>query len=184
MPSPVGHLLAGLCVYGAVPADRGRVVSQSGLAVAALVSIAPDLDLALNVLTGRNYHQAHSHSVGAALIAGLAVWALSARRRWPHSGRLGLTAGLAWLSHVGLDYLSVDTSPPIGLMALWPLSDDWHKFRWPILLPISRHLEWAAQARNVLAAAWEVVLLGPLLALTWRLRRARSGGLEPARDSV
>jgi membrane-bound metal-dependent hydrolase YbcI (DUF457 family) len=185
MPSPIGHFLAGLCVYSATEFDLARPVSPRRLGLVTAAALAPDLDLVLNALTGRNYHQAESHSVGFALLAGLAAWVFAASRRWRHPRRLGLGVGLAWLTHVALDYLSADTAVPIGLTALWPITDGWYKFPWPVFLPISRSLEWGALARNLLAAAWEAVLLTPVLALVWRLTSRRRGvGPEPGRDTA
>ena len=97
----------------------------------------------------------------------------AALRAWGWVRLLSLSAGvgLAWLSHVGLDYLSSDTNPPIGLMALWPLSAGYYKFPWPLFLDIGRTLEWATLRNNLVAAAWEAAVLGPALWLAWRLRR-------------
>lgn len=183
MPSPVGHLIAGLCVHRACAGDAVEPAWRSLLGLATAAALAPDLDLVLNVLTGRNHHQAESHSVGLALFAGVAAWGFAGARGWPHARQVGSVTGLAWLSHVALDYLSADTTVPIGLMALWPLSDRWYKFAWPIFLPISRSLDWASLGPNLMAAAWEAVVLLPLLALVWRLRRA-CRALEHGPDSA
>jgi len=86
-------------------------------------------------------------------------------------GRPALAVGAAWLSHIVLDYLNRDLTPPIGLMALWPLSSGHYKFPWPIFLDIGRRLDWPTLRHNLLAAAWECLLLAPLLALSWRRRR-------------
>jgi hypothetical protein len=174
MPSPVGHLIVGVCVQQGCAGHTAEPAWRL-LGFATMAALAPDLDLLLNVLTGRNHHQAESHSVGMALIAGVAAWACA--RGWgrTQARQIGFVTSLGWLSHVALDYLSVDTSVPIGLMALWPFTDRWYKFSWPIFLPITRSLGWEPMRRNVLAAAWEAVVLLPLLALVWRLRRLRRG---------
>ena len=137
-------------------------------------AVAPDLDLLLRFVDGRNHHQAESHSVGCAAIASLLAWGLAWVWRLPHPGRWALAAGLGWSSHIALDYLGRDTHPPIGLMALWPLSSAHFKFPWPLFMDIGRTLDTKTLGHNTLAVAWEVLALAPLLVLSWRLRSRRS----------
>lgn len=170
MPSPIGHALAGLVVERLhVSATRTR--SQACLAVVA--AVLPDLDLALRFVDGRNHHRGASHSLGAAVLAGIAVWAFRRVTARPDALRFGSVAATAWLSHVLLDWLGRDTNPPLGLMALWPLSEGWFQSPWPIFLDIGRTLDLHTIGSNALAAAWEVLLLAPLLWLAARSRRAR-----------
>jgi membrane-bound metal-dependent hydrolase YbcI (DUF457 family) len=116
-------------------------------------------------------HQGASHGVGAAVIAGCVALAVFRQLGLRAPGRLALAVGAAWLSHIALDYLNLDGVPPIGLMALWPLSSDHYKFPWPIFLDIGRQLDWRTLRHNLLAAAWECVVLAPLLLFSWRRRR-------------
>ena len=134
--------------------------------------MAPDLDLVLKQF-GLAVHQGASHSVGAAVLAGLAVCALAALLRWPRPGALGVAATLGWLGHVALDLLNLDTHPPIGLMALWPLADGYYKCPWPIFMDIGRTLEWKTVRHDALALTWEAALLCPLLVVIWRARTGR-----------
>src|SRR5262245_30207576 len=124
MPSPVGHALGGIAVGWAVAPRRDRVTAVL-LAVAAIV---PDLDLVFRT------HREASHSVGAAAIAGIAALLLAPR----HRARWAAAVALAWLSHVALDWLSNDTRPPIGIMALWPLTHEYYKAAIEIFPPVSR----------------------------------------------
>src|SRR5262245_24447505 len=122
MPSPVGHALGGIAVaWGAAP----RQTRASAIAVAA-IAIAPDLDL----LIGE--HRGISHSVGAAVIAGVIAYAIPRKRQW------ATAALLAWGSHIFFDWLSNDTRPPIGVMALWPFTDAYYKAAIEIFPPVSR----------------------------------------------
>jgi membrane-bound metal-dependent hydrolase YbcI (DUF457 family) len=132
--------------------------------------LAPDLDLLLRFVDGRNHHQAESHSVGCAALAGLAVWALGWLRGWARPAVPGLLAFGGWLSHVVLDYFGRDTHPPIGILALWPLSRGYYKCPVPLFMDIGRTLTWEAVFHNGLAVVWEMVLLGPVILLLWRLR--------------
>lgn len=169
MPSPVGHALAGVGLHLlTAPREQSRSRLRIGVVVAA--ALAPDLDLLLRFVDGRNHHQAESHSLGCALVAGLAVWALARMRGWAQPGVLGLLGFGGWLSHVLLDLLGRDTHPPIGLMALWPLSRDYFKFPFPVFMDIGRTLAWETARHDALAIAWEVVLVAPVVLLLWRLR--------------
>lgn len=139
------------------------------------VGVAPDLDLFLRFVDGRNHHQAESHSAGCAALAALLVFLVTRWRGGRRPAQLGFTAGAAWLSHVLLDYLNRDTNPPIGVMAFWPFSHVYFKFPWPLFLDIGRTLEWQTVLNNAVAAAWEVAVLLPLLWAALRVRRRARG---------
>lgn len=170
MPSPVGHVLAGLAVHVAVSRAPFELWDARRAALTVGAALAPDLDLLLRFVDGRNHHQAESHSLGAAGLAALLTVVAARVGRASAPGRLALAVGLAWLSHVGLDWLGRDTNPPIGLLALWPLSHAWWKCPWPVFLDIGRTLDWATLRHNALAAAWECVLVLPLFLLVVRAR--------------
>jgi len=168
MPSPVGHALAGLALHAIAARDHQDFWDARRLALVVCAAGAPDLDLLWQWVDGHNHHQAQSHGVGSALLAGLLVAGaarLAGTLRWQ---RLGLACGAAWLSHVVLDFLNADASLPIGLMALWPFDAGYYKSQWPVLLAIDRTGSWAALGDNALAVAWECVLLGPLVAAAVR----------------
>lgn len=173
MPSPVAHTLVALSLHVLTARDEKEAASLPRVVVFVGAALAPDLDLLLRFVDGRNHHQAESHSIGSALIAALLARGLAVLWRQPHPTRWAMAAGLGWLSHVGLDYLGRDTHPPIGLMALWPLSSGHFKFPWPLFMDIGRTLDWNTLRHNALAVAWEVVALAPLLLLSWRLRPSR-----------
>lgn len=168
MPTPIGHALAGIAVAGAA---RSRLAPRQ-VAILAFCAAAPDLDLVLRLIDGLNHHRGPSHSVGAAVLASLVAWML---RR----AGLGLPGpflvGFAWTSHVALDYLGLDTSPPAGVMALWPFSDAFYISPVSIFYDIPRSFSPAAIRHNLLAVAIEVLVLAPVAWLAWgggRLGRA------------
>ena len=173
MPSPVAHTLVAVSLHLLTARDDQEGASLKRAAVFVGAALAPDLDLLLRFVDGRNHHQAESHSVGCALLAGLLAWAVA--RVWgvPRPARWGAAAALAWASHIALDYLGRDTHPPIGLMAWWPLSSGHFKFPWPLFMDIGRTLDWTTLRHNAVAVTWEVVALAPLLLLAWRLRPSR-----------
>jgi membrane-bound metal-dependent hydrolase YbcI (DUF457 family) len=162
MPSSVGHGLAGMAAGWAIarPASPTRALLIQA-ATFAVLGAAADLDL----LVGR--HSAETHSLGAAaIVAGLAAWG-----RWPIASgrwRIGLAAFAAWATHPLLDSLAVDTLPPIGIMAFWPISTSYVQTGLAIFAPISHRLVWPGIiTRNFPAMAREVMILLPITIAVW-----------------
>jgi hypothetical protein len=180
MPSPVGHALAGAAAgWGLVgpPTRRGddgyREVWRQG-AVFAMLGMLGDLDLLLPIVE----HRTFSHSLTAAFIVGFAA-ALLTRR-----GRAGLAAGTAYGTHVLLDWLGSDTTPPIGIMALWPFSHAFYESRLHLFFAVSRRFPsrqfWAQNTRALLREL--AVLIPPAALAGWRrlveASRAAPGALD------
>jgi len=186
MPSPLGHALGGLAAGWIVagrpvgdgartdrsaPAPASRVASWWGAvrrhpsvrsaAWFGLLGMLPDIDF----LFGS--HSTYTHSVGAVVGIGLLALAAGGRRHW----RLALASALAYGTHVLFDWLGNDTSPPIGIMALWPVSDAFYQSEARLFEAISRRY-WLPGflAHNARAMAWELAVLLPLAALAGWLR--------------
>jgi hypothetical protein len=164
MPSPVGHALGGVLVgLGALP-KRDRTLIRD-LTICAAAACMPDADFAW----GR--HAMETHSVGAAAIAGLAVFAVTRR------ADLAVVCALAWLSHVLFDWLGSDDYPPLGVMALWPFTTDFYFAKAYVFEAISRryHLPnfWG---QNIWAVVKEILILAPPVAALawWRRKEMRS----------
>jgi inner membrane protein len=174
MPSPLGHALAGLAVHLLTARDRSEARQPVRALLITGAALAPDIDFAFKLVDGRNHHQAETHSLGAAILAGLLVALAASWRRVEAPWRWGALAALGWTSHVLLDYLGRDTHPPIGLLALWPFSAGYYKFPWPVFLDVGRTLEWTTVRHNVVAVTWEVAVLLPITGLLLR-RRLREG---------
>ena len=161
MPSPVGHLLGGAIV--------GQVIAPSALLLCAMAGVAPDVDF----LWGR--HNQETHSLGAAIIAGLLVFA------WKRQPRLALAVTLAWTSHVLFDWLGSDTTPPLGVTAFWPLSNEYYFSNAFFFEAISRRY-WLDNfvSHNLWAVLREILILGPVFAVVTALRsRARRRSRRP-----
>jgi len=173
MPSPLAHTLAGLTVHVAAARDEEELFDLRRIGVFVFAANAPDLDFLLNLFDGRNHHQQETHSVGFAALCALASAALFRLWSWPRPFALGVSAGAAWLTHIVLDFLNHDTNPPIGLMALWPFSHEYYKFPWPVFLDVGRTFTWRTVRHDLLAGAWEALVLLPVLWLAWRLGRHR-----------
>lgn len=170
MPSPAGHALGGVAAGLLVLGRRPLSAEAGGLrqaAVLALVGMLPDLDLVVGL------HSGPTHGIGAALIAGLAALAF----RWvTPAGAVAIAA--AYASHTLLDWLGSDTSPPIGIMALWPFSTRYFQSDLRLFGAVSRRY-WLPEQfiwGNLRSLVRELLILIPVLAviLAWR-RRPRGG---------
>ncbi|MFN8060094.1 MAG: metal-dependent hydrolase [Vicinamibacterales bacterium] len=177
MPSPFGHALAGMAAGIALAAEpssspdgprrstttSGTVRLASDALFFGLLGMAPDLDL----LVGR--HSQETHSLGAAC----AVSLVAASLRPTDRARRALACGAAYASHILLDWLGSDTTPPIGIMALWPWSRRFFQSSAFVFPAVSR--EWASPGfwpAIEAALVREAMLLAPLaLIVLWRRRR-------------
>jgi len=151
--------------------SRGHRLRRAALLAAA--AIAPDLDLLIGG------HRGPSHGIGAAVFLGALVWMVRARgaeARREGAGRFAFASGVAYASHTLLDWLGSDNSPPIGVMALWPLSREYYESTLHVFMSISRRY-WLPDfwTHNLRAVARELAILGPAAALVWFARRRRPG---------
>jgi len=162
MPTPLGHALgaaaAGWAVARPLPASAPFTATLRRGAWFALLGMFPDVDLLLA------FHRGPTHSLGTALIVGLATTALSS------DVRLGLAAGCAYATHALLDWLGADSSMPVGIMALWPITWEYYQASRPIFDSVWRRNEtpdfWS---HNVKALAKELLILVPLAWGAWRV---------------
>jgi inner membrane protein len=190
MPSPIGHALGGVAAAWSaerLPRLKGPTgtpprthigtspthISTSLTLVCAALAVLPDVDLLYPPI-----HRTVTHSIGAVLLvtiiaAGVTGW-VTGRIDW----RTAFICGLAYASHIFLDWLGVDPSPPFGIQALWPFSHQWLIAPWQIFPGTERRefLSAAAILTNLKAMAVETVILGPVVALLWWRRRTTAGG--------
>jgi membrane-bound metal-dependent hydrolase YbcI (DUF457 family) len=175
MPSPLGHGLVGLAVHAITAREAREAGHLWRAAIIAGAAMAPDLDLLFKFVDGRNHHQAETHSIGAAILAGVATFLIAKAARWRAPLAFGAVVGLAWLTHPLLDYLGNDTHPPIGLMLLWPFDQGFYKSPWIVFMDIGRTLDWRTVRHNVVAIAWELLVLAPVVGLAGLVLRRRYG---------
>lgn len=186
MPTPIGHALGGVaagCLVVAASRFRpgrrrprelerflARIGPWRGLAGIACLAMLPDVDLLLGI------HSGATHSVGAMLIAAAVAGA------WTRTARpyVALAAAAAYSSHVLLDWLGTDPSAPRGVMALWPLSGEFHLSDVHLFLRVCREY-WLAECwwQNLRSVARELVILGPIAAGAVLAAR-RAGAAWPA----
>jgi membrane-bound metal-dependent hydrolase YbcI (DUF457 family) len=169
MPSPVGHVLGGLAAAFVVDACARRPrLTLPILAASAAMSVAPDLDLLAFS------HRTYTHSIGAVALVGIVSW-LFLRARGSNAGVAGVLTA-AYASHLALDLLSKDTSQPLGLTALWPLTARYYKSGLDLFGEVSRRY-WLPEefiVANIKAAVWEVALIGPVVFLAWTFWSGRT----------
>ncbi len=110
-----------------------------------------------------------THSVGFALVIGMAALA------WSRSSRLAVACVLSIGTHVLFDWLGSDDFPPLGVMALWPLSRDFYFADAYVFATISRRY-WLPGflQHNAVAVLREIVILLPIAVLIYWLRVRRS----------
>lgn len=177
MPSPLGHALGGLIVALTLAPDGSSRTSSPPYprpwrrlwALAVISACLPDVDF----LWGR--HNMETHSLGFALIVSAVVYAWERRAGTGAPARAALVAFAAVGTHVLFDWLGSDDSPPLGVMALWPLTSEFFFADAFVFEAISRRY-WLPGfvAHNAWAIVREVLMLGPLaLGLhAWRRWRA------------
>ncbi len=166
MPSPIAHgiagVIAGWMVDPAPSGGTGRVVLYAAMGMAA------DLDLLVGA------HSGPTHGLGAAMIAGIGLWTAGWGVGRNISWREACAAAVAYASHTLLDWLGTDSSPPIGIMALWPFSSGYYESSWHLFRAISRRY-WLPEfwTSNTEALGRELLILVPLAAAVLLLRRRR-----------
>jgi membrane-bound metal-dependent hydrolase YbcI (DUF457 family) len=160
MPSPIGHALGGVIAafaVGRVFLARGHgswSIEARALGLVALAACLPDIDF----LWGR--HNMETHSLGFALIVGAVALAYTRGRVvW-----FPLACTLAVVSHVLFDWLGSDDAQPLGVMALWPFSNEFYFANVFLFEPISRQY-WKPHflPHNIWAVIKEILLLAPIV---------------------
>jgi membrane-bound metal-dependent hydrolase YbcI (DUF457 family) len=145
----------------------------AGCVTAAVVA---DLDIVFDV------HRGPWHSVAAGVLAAGLV-ALAGLFWKGGAVRLALACLTSWESHVLLDWLGKDSSPPRGIMALWPFSQHYFKASVEVFPEVSRRY-WLPREfviGNLESVAWELAILGPPFLLVWLWHRARAASRPTAR---
>ena len=127
--------------------------------------MAPDLDLLVGA------HSGPTHGLGSALIAGLVVWACLRAIGGGRPGQMAWAVVFAYASHTLLDWLGSDTSPPIGIMALWPFDRGHYESQRHLFMAISRRY-WLPEfwTYNLRALVRELLILIPVVAFVLRYR--------------
>jgi membrane-bound metal-dependent hydrolase YbcI (DUF457 family) len=174
MPTPIGHALAGAAVALASPSARGRHADPWKLvALCAALAALPDADL----LFGSHRTVTHSLlSVAIVTILAMAVTGQVTRSKLTGDFRtVAIVCGVAWGSHILLDWLGADTNAPRGQQMLWPFSDRWFISEWDVFRRVERRdpFSVATVRVNVIAVAQEVAIMTPVTLAAWWYGRRR-----------
>ena len=181
MPSPVGHALAGVCGFMVVQKHLVPHRQKWLLFGAVVLASLPDFDFLPGLLLGdpRSFHHQGTHSLAAVAIVSLVAGGVA--RRWKLNGTAwGFWAGGLYLSHLVLDFLVNDPSPPFGVQLLWPFSESY--FISPITLfarfdyfdPAVGMLTPLLSFHNLGAMLQEIALMAPFLGLAWYIGKSHS----------
>jgi inner membrane protein len=196
MPSPLGHALAGLAAAWGSDLVPGRREPRTALSNASFfrraggwltlacvgLAMLPDLDLATPA------HRSFSHSIGAVILVTIIAAAVTGwvTRRTGYRTSSGLSiarvaamCGLAYATHVLLDWLAVDTRAPFGLQALWPFSKEYYLSGANLFPRTERRafLSTSTFRTNLIAFVWELAFMLPIVVLLWRVRVKALAGL-------
>jgi membrane-bound metal-dependent hydrolase YbcI (DUF457 family) len=173
MALPIAHAAAGYLVARAArrPGSDRSIGAGWRAAIFMFIGNLPDLDFLIGFAVGRPglVHRGFSHTLLAAVFFGIAAGAFVSRRGRERFVPAALAFGAAYGSHILLDWLTVDTRPPIGGQFLWPFSDGYmiapvtifseifldgrtrlgfleSFFAWPVVVVLMRELVMAAVA--------------------------------------
>jgi inner membrane protein len=181
MPSPIGHTLIGFCGFVLVshrfiPAKELPLHRRLQLLASCIIlANLPDIDVIPGIFMGHPgmYHRQATHSVLATVCLGWFTCFLAKRRFIPRSTPIWATA--LYASHIILDILVNDISPPFGLQLFWPAPEYFIApvQIFPRFIYFSREAGmWAVfSPTNLLTFLQEMLLLAPLVGLSFLICR-------------
>jgi membrane-bound metal-dependent hydrolase YbcI (DUF457 family) len=164
MATPVGPYLFGLsiAVLAAPNATERRQAPWW-----ALIACAPDLDVLPGAAVGQlgRFHHDASHSLAAAGLVALTTLAFVTYRRGRPALWTAAVVFVLYASHSALDYVTVDTGPPIGIPLLWPWSQQTFQAPWPLLPNVQHTRAPLVSVHNALLMVRETLIFAPLVGL-------------------
>ncbi|MBU4212756.1 MAG: metal-dependent hydrolase [Kiritimatiellae bacterium] len=187
MPSPIAHSLIGL-ILGLIrflPRYRRRdeLASQFRalwrlLLFCVLLANVPDLDYFFGIFRDNlnYYHQTVTHTLVWVGVMALAIWAYGRLRKrrasWLSFGLLLALLG----SHLLADWLTVDRSPPIGVMLAWPFSDRFYHAAFAFFPPPAKQTWadlWSLQNLRLVLVETAITLPAVIAVLWFKHDRAK-----------
>jgi len=187
MPLPVAHSLAG---YAIAEATDIRLAKKTWINVSIFAALAnlPDIDYLPGFLLGQpnRFHHLWTHSLGFALLVGLLggfiCWRqrrnlIQAEKPAPQFGLYFLMISAAVFSHCVLDLFTEDSSPPYGMLMLWPFDQGFYDVTWNLFPSTHKSNESATffaslfQWHNVKIALREFLMMASIVGLVKLIRR-------------
>lgn len=188
MALPIAHATAGYLVHragrGVLAEDRSSLAGWRRAVVFMIIGNLPDTDFLMGFVIGQPglLHRGVSHTVVAAVVFAVLAGAFVHWRWRERFAPAALLFGAAYLSHLTLDFFTIDTRPPSGAQFLWPFSSAY--FMSPVTFFTEIHIDGMTRLgflRTVLAwpavtvlareAMIATVVLGAWFAVeTWQAR--------------
>jgi membrane-bound metal-dependent hydrolase YbcI (DUF457 family) len=138
--------------------------------IAGVFAIAPDFDFIYPPL-----HRRMTHSIVAVAVA--TIWAafVAHRAKQERPWVIAMVCGVAYASHLALDWLGGDTKQPAGIQLLWPFSDEFFISSWHLFAPtlLGGFFRPQTMAANFLTLIRELAILSPFAAVAWLLYARR-----------
>jgi membrane-bound metal-dependent hydrolase YbcI (DUF457 family) len=175
MPSPIAHALGGAAVAWLADRTPRRPAADARVATAcAVLAALPDADLLLPMA-----HRTVTHSLAAVAIVFFIV-SIAGAVTGKVTVRVALICAAAYASHLLLDWLQADPTPPFGIQVLWPFSPAWVISGVNVFRATERRhlLDAVVMKRNFVAAVQEVAIMAPIAATAYL---ARAGALSRPR---
>lgn len=185
MSSPVGHTLAGLSIcflYGALCSRIGGSgklkkfcikYSLKGLIFVAFVACLPDIDFVPGIFIGdiNYFHHQGIHSLSFAIVLSFLILLISRMRKTEQSLGWGLISLLLIISHLVIDWLTIDKSLPFGIRLLWPFSGKYFYFQNAFLPYNVRSVSVASvfNVHNLRVVLSELAIYMPLMIISYFL---------------
>jgi inner membrane protein len=172
MATSLGHYLVGLSIAQALARDSAE--RKRGLWVGA-VACVPDLDIIPGLFVGNlgAFHHGVSHSFAAAVLFSVFISLLLKRVRLMS---LHLSVLVFWLyvSHVVLDFLTLDTGVPFGVPLFWPFSQETFQSAW-VLLPNVQHTRAPlVSEHNMWLIGREAAMFIPLIGFIYAMKHRQT----------
>ena len=172
MPSPLGHALAGATIAWFAQSVRrtpfdGRSTNRLAI-VCAEIAVLPDLDFVYSPI-----HRMGSHSITAVVLVSTVAGLLARRKNRQTAWPVAIVCGLAYGSHLAMDWLGGDTKLPGGIQLLWPFSHPWFISSWTVFpgTTLGGFFTPEAMLSNALTLLQEMLILAPIALVAWFTHR-------------
>ena len=202
MPSPVGHLITGATIGRALNPDQTTVVAWCAVLAAASDldllfpgthrTVTHSVGAVIAVIVVTIVSMLVTGQVKGVRPGDRSGVRYGVRPRVRPGDRFGVRPGdrfgvrprvryliavtlvLAFTSHLVLDWLGADPTPPNGLQVFWPFSDHWYISGLDIFRGTARRNIFTARSMwiNATALAQEIAITGPIAWIVFRRRGA------------